>query len=172
MLPNIQPGNGDTAMRKASLYLIGAAATVALAVQAMTPVSPSDAARKGPASKYLPRITINVSNTAMTASHKNITFGDYIVVVRNYGSQPKGVRMTGLDSAGSPFVRYSRFLRTGKADKFRWYFAKGQTVTIRDVVSCTLNKRGHVVAATAGSQQCEITGHPKPAPNDSSSRRL
>ena len=69
--------------------------------------------------------------------------GNHLLTVKNNTSEPRGMEMIGIDRASSPTVRYTKILQPGKSEQFRWYFAKGKTVYVRDVMSWTHVKTGY-----------------------------
>lgn len=62
--------------------------------------------------------------------------GFYIVTVRNDTSDHRGIRLTGDDLAGSPFVRYTTVLAPGQSETFGWFFTPDSSTRVVDLLDC------------------------------------
>lgn len=140
--------------------LIVTALVVALAALYLAPMlataatgSKAQATRE---SKALPQVAITLTNKGIVVAPKSLK-GDknYLLTVKNNTSKPRGIEMIGIDKAASPTVRYTKILKTGKSEQFRWYFAKGKTVYVRDVFKWTSDK-GNAVTVTFGRMRKAI----------------
>lgn len=92
---------------------------------------------RGPATPMLgtetPRGTINVSLTS-TGIRKTIgeaPTGLYDLRITNSSNRTRGLVISGIDLCCTPYTRFSRLLRPGQSQVFRWYFAPGK-VQFRD----------------------------------------
>jgi hypothetical protein len=82
--------------------------------------------------------------------------GNYLLTVKNNMSKARGIEMIGIDKAASPTVRYTKILKKGNSERFRWYFAKGKTVYVRDVMKWTSTAGGSATTVTFGQMRKAI----------------
>ena len=95
--------------------------------------------------KSVLHVTIALTNKGIVAKPTALKPGNHLLTIKNSTSEPRGIEMIGIDSASSPTVRYTKILRPGKSEAFRWYFAKGKTVYVRDVMNCSHDQRSCLV---------------------------
>ena len=95
-------------------------------------------------------VTITLTSKGIMVKPMSIMAGDHQVTVKNTTKAPRGIEMIGMDKSVSPYVRYGAVLKPGKSETFRWYFPKGKTAYIRDLLSCTHDQRSCVVATFGG----------------------
>jgi len=88
-------------------------------------------------------VTIALTNRGIVATPATLKPGNHLLTVTNKTSEARGIEMIGIDTQSSPTVRYSKILQPGKSEQFRWYFAHGKTVYVRDVMSWTHVKTGY-----------------------------
>jgi len=125
--------------------LVLTAVVIGVATLGLAPMLASAAAP--PAKKSLPIATIALTSKGIVATPKSLKGGQqYQLTIKNNLSEPRGVELIGIDKAKSPYVRYTKILDPGKSETFKWYFAKGKTVYVRELVSCTHDQRSCVVA--------------------------
>jgi hypothetical protein len=80
---------------------------------------------------------ISLTSDGIVATPISLEPGNHLLTITNNTSVPRGVEMVGIDKASSPTVRYTSILQPGQSEDFRWYFATGKTVYVRDITSCT-----------------------------------
>lgn len=120
------------------------AALVALAAWYVIPVPPAAAvskAKEAATSRALPQVSLSMTSRGIVVVPGTLKGGDYLLTIKNSTSEPRGVEMIGIDRASSPTVRYTKILQPKKSEAFRWYFAKGKTVYVRDIMSCGHDQR-------------------------------
>ena len=93
----------------------------------------------------LPAVTISLTSKGIVVVPSSLKGGDYRLTIKNSTSAPRGVEMIGTDKASSPTVRYTKILKPGKSESFRWYFAAGKTVYVRDITSCKQGQRSCMI---------------------------
>ncbi len=76
--------------------------------------------------------------------------GIYVVTIRNDTKGDRGLVMTGIDRAVSPYIRFTKVLHPGQELAFRWYFPKDRQVNIRDLIRCGHAERTCMAAAVGG----------------------
>lgn len=94
----------------------------------------------------LPTMTISITKTGIACMPKSAKGGDYTVTIKNSTSAPRGIEMTGMDRGDSPYVRYTKILKPGAHETFRWYFPSGRTAYLKDLLSCKHESRSCVIA--------------------------
>jgi hypothetical protein len=116
-------------------------------------------AKERATSQALPQITISMTAKGIAVTMpRALKGGDYRVTIKNSTSEPRGVEMIGIDKQTSPTVRYTKILKPGKSEQFRWYFPKGKTTYVRDILSCTHDQRTCMVV-TFGQMRKAIEFH-------------
>lgn len=144
--------------RLSARSLILTALLVALVAVCLMPMFATAAGSKAQSereNKALPQVAITMTSKGMIATPKALKGGNYFLTVKNSTSEPRAIEMIGIDSANSPTVRYTKVLKPGKSEQFRWYFAKDKTVYVRDVMSWTNVKR-NAVTVTFGQMRKAI----------------
>jgi hypothetical protein len=106
-------------------------------------------------SSALPQVAITLTSEGIVAAPSALKGGNYLVTITNSTSEPRGTQMTGVDRAASPWVRYTRVLKPGETETFRWYFAKGKTVHVRDVLRWK-SAQGNILTARFGQMGAAI----------------
>ena len=117
---------------------------IAVATLSLMPMSATAVteAKEKATSKALAQVTISLTAKGMMVTMPHaLKGGDYRVTIKNSTSEPRGVEMIGIDRKTSPTVRYTQILKPGKTEQFRWYFPKGKTTYVRDIMSCTHDQR-------------------------------
>ena len=138
--------------------LVLTALLVGLAAFCLMPMLATAAGSKAKQAVYnkaVAKVAISLTNKGIVAMPDALKGGNYLLTVKNNTSEARGVEMIGIDSASSPTVRYTKILRPGKSEAFRWYFAKGKTVYVRDVMSCAHDQRS-CMAVTFGRMRKAI----------------
>lgn len=92
-------------------------------------------------------VKIALTSKGIVATPSALRPGNHLLTIKNSTSVPRGVEMIGIDSANSPTIRYTKILQPGKSEAFRWYFAQGKTVYVRDIMSCTHDQKSCMVVA-------------------------
>lgn len=87
-------------------------------------------------------VTMSLTRNGIVANPGTLQGGYSQLTITNNTSIPRGVEMIGIDKALSPTLRYTRILQPGKSESFKWFFAKGKTVYVRDITSRTHVKTG------------------------------
>ena len=91
--------------------------------------------------KAVLHVKVSLTSDGMVVTPNTLRPGNHLLTIANNTSSPRGVEMIGVDKAASPTVRYTKIVRPGKSEAFRWYFAKGKTVYVRDITSCGHDQR-------------------------------
>lgn len=128
--------------------LVLTALLVALVAFYLMPMLATAAGSKAKQAHYnnaVTKVTISLTSKGIVAIPKALRGGNYLLTVKNNTSEPRGVEMIGIDSISSPTIRYTTVMKPGKSEAFRWYFAAGKTVYVRDIMSCTHNQRSCMV---------------------------
>jgi len=127
--------------------LVLAALLIVFASLSLMPVfAAGSKAKTARDNKALPAVTITLTGKGITVMPQGLSAGDYRVIIKNATSGRRGLEIIGVDKATSPTVRYTKILKPGKSETFRWYFASGKTAYVRDLLSCTHDQRSCVVA--------------------------
>jgi hypothetical protein len=100
--------------------------------------------------KAVLHVTIAMTNKGIVVTPTSLRPGNHLLTIKNSTSEPRGIEMLGIDKASSPTVRYTKILKPGKTEAFRWYFAQGKTVYVRDVMSMAHSKRSYVTVTFGG----------------------
>jgi hypothetical protein len=129
-------------MRRSGYLCVLVAALAAMILMTASPVTMA-ATSSG-------TFTITLTDCAISTSPASPTGGDHVVVIKNNSSKARGVEMTGVDKAGSTYVRYTKVLPKGKSEKFKWYFPSTETVYIKDLLSCEHKARTCVIVTFGG----------------------
>ncbi|MHB9036006.1 MAG: hypothetical protein ACYC64_05020 [Armatimonadota bacterium] len=98
-------------------------------------------AKQNVENKALLHVTIALTSKGIVVTPSTLKPGNHLLTIKNSTSEPRGVEMIGIDKAASPTVRYTKILKPGATEKFRWYFATGKTVYVRDIMSCAHDQR-------------------------------
>ncbi len=131
-----------------SVILISLLVTLAaLYLMPMLATAAGSKAQQTAYNKVAAKVAITLTSKGIVVTPGTLKGGDYLLTVKNSTSEPRGIEMIGIDKASSPTVRYTTILKPGKSETFRWYFAKGKTVYVRDIMSCTHDKRSCTVVA-------------------------
>lgn len=130
-------------------------ALVALSLMPLLATAAGSKAKEARYNKAVPHVAISLTGKGMVATPKSLTGGNYLLTIKNRTSEPRGVEMIGIDKASSPTVRYTKILQPGRSESFRWYFAKGKTVYVRDITSCGPDQRS-CMAVTFGRMRKAI----------------
>ena len=135
-------------LRSHARSLVLTALLTGLAALSLMPMLATAAGTKAQQDRYnkaVAKVAISLTSKGMVVAPSALKGGNYLLTVKNNTSEPRGVEMIGIDKASSPTVRYTKILRPGKSEAFRWYFAKGKTVYVRDIMSCTHDQRNCMV---------------------------
>lgn len=81
-------------------------------------------------------VTVALTSEGIVATPTSLSPGNHLLTIENNTSEPRGIEMIGIDSRTSPTVRYSKVLRPGESETFRWFLAPGKTVYVRDILTC------------------------------------
>ncbi|MCE5197661.1 MAG: hypothetical protein ABFD54_13655 [Armatimonadota bacterium] len=131
------PSNGFYAYWPGASYSIGNTSTV-LSAPPIVGSTPAMVGR-GPAAEVTP-LRISITNNSINMSQRTVPYGLYEITIVNNSSKPRGLYMTGRDLCCTQFNRYSRVLKPGGTQTFRFFFAPG-TVQFRDLTECTHGQR-------------------------------
>lgn len=93
-------------------------------------------------------MTIRLTSDGIIKQATSNQGGFYVVTLRNDTSSYRGIRMTGNDIAGSPYVRYSRVLAPGQSQTFGWFFPTNSSTQVVDLLRCEHAARTCAVADT------------------------
>jgi len=104
-------------------------------------------------------VTVDLTSEGIVSTPISLKPGNHLLTITNNTSEPRGVEMIGIDKALSPTVRYTAILQPGKSEEFRWYFAKGKTVYVRDIMSCAHDQRSCMVVAFGGMTKAIDVGY-------------
>lgn len=115
-----------------------------------TPLTSSTPPRagRGPVAPIMgtenPRGTIDVSltNTGIVKEVYESPTGLYDLRITNNSSRAKGLFITGTDLCCTTYTRFSKVLRPGGTQLFRWYFAPGK-VLLRDYMGGAKTKTSY-----------------------------
>lgn len=91
-------------------------------------------------------MTIRLTDQGIIRDATSSEGGFYIVTVRNDTSDHRGIRMTGDDLAGSPFVRFTKVLAPGQSETFGWFFTPQSSTMVVDLLTCRPAARTCAVA--------------------------
>jgi hypothetical protein len=116
-------------------------ATAALYLMPTLVTAAESKAEQDTQNKALPQVTIAITSKGISAAPTSLEPGNHLLTIENSTSEPRGIEMIGIDSASSPTVRYTKILQPGQSEAFRWYFANGKTVYVRDIMSCGHDER-------------------------------
>jgi hypothetical protein len=97
-----------------------------------------------------PSFTISITRNGITYTPKSLPSGDHVIMIKNMTSMARGLEMVGTDKGGSPFIRFSKILKPGKSETFRWFFPAEKTVYLRDITSCEHRSRTCVIVSYGG----------------------
>ena len=128
--------------------LILTALLVTLAALCLMPMLATAAGSKAKQDAYndaVLHVKIALTSRGIVANPTSLRPGNHLLTISNTTSEPRGIEMIGIDKAGSPTVRYTKILKPGKSEAFRWYFAMGKTVYVRDIMNCTHDQRSCMV---------------------------
>jgi hypothetical protein len=118
-------------------------ALLALSLMPMLATAAGSRAKQATAyNKAVLHVTIALTSKGIVATPSALKPGNHLLTIKNDTSEPRGIEMIGIDKASSPTVRYTKILKPGTTEVFRWYFAQGNTVYVRDVMSWTHTKTG------------------------------
>lgn len=121
------------------------------------PVNIPTRAGRGPATPQLgtesPRGTIDISltNTGIVKQIGQIETGLYDLKIVNNSSRPRGLMISGIDLCCTPYSRFSRILRPGQSQLFRWYFAPGK-VQLKDFIGGRKTKTAYANVKLGGHE--------------------
>ncbi len=130
-------------MKRTPLLLKGLIFLVALTTLSMVSVFATAAGSKAQEARYnksVMHVTIALTGKGIVATPASLKPGNHLLTIKNNTKDSRGIEMIGIDKAGSPTVRYTKILKPGKSEAFRWYFAEGNTVYVRDIMSCSHDK--------------------------------
>lgn len=116
-------------------------ALLALSLMPMLATAAGSKAKQDVYNKAVLHVTIAMTSKGLVVTPSALKPGNHLLTIKNSTSEPRGVEMIGIDSASSPTVRYTKILKPGKSEQFRWFFADGKTVYVRDIMSCGHNQR-------------------------------
>ena len=122
-------------------------ALAALCLMPMFATAAEPKTQQGAYNQAVMHVTIAMTSTGIVSTPSALKPGNHLVSIKNSTSQPRGVEMIGVDKASSPTIRYTKILKPGKSEAFRWYFATGKTTYVRDIMSCTHDQRSCMVVA-------------------------
>jgi len=127
--------------------LLLAALILALAALCLMPMLAATASKRQQTvyNKAVLHVTIALTSKGIVATPNALQPGNHLLTVKNSTSQPRGVELLGIDKASSPTIRYTKILKPGKSESFRWYFPSGKTAYVRDVMSYSHNQRSYMV---------------------------
>ena len=128
--------------------LILTALLIALVTLCLMPMIATAAGSKAKQDAYndaVLHVKIALTSRGLVATPNSLRPGNHLLTISNSTSEPRGIEMIGIDKAGSPTVRYTKILQPGKSEAFRWYFARGKTVYVRDIMSCAHDQRSCMV---------------------------
>jgi hypothetical protein len=133
-------------------------ALLALSLIPLIAIAAGSKAQDASYNKTVLHVTIALTNRGIVSTPASLKPGNHLLTIKNSTSEPRGVEMIGIDKESSPTVRYTTILKPGKSEAFRWYFATGKTVYVRDIMSC-----GHAqkscMAVTFGHMRKAIDVH-------------
>jgi len=118
-------------------------ALAALYLMPMLATAAGSTAQENRYNKAVLHVTVALTSRGIVATPTSLRPGNHLLTIKNNTSEPRGVEMIGIDTQSSPTVRYTKILQPGKSEQFRWYFATGKTVYVRDVMSWTHVKTGY-----------------------------
>ncbi|MCL5104265.1 MAG: hypothetical protein M1133_09135 [Armatimonadetes bacterium] len=139
--------------RLPSKSLILTALLVALATLYLMPMLATAAGSKAKQDAYnkaVLHVTIALTSKGIVATPSTLKPGNHLLTIKNSTSEPRGVEMIGIDKESSPTVRYTKILKPGKSEQFRWYFAQGKTVYVRDILNCGHDQRSCMMVTFGG----------------------
>jgi hypothetical protein len=113
---------------------------IIIAALSLLPLLASADGPKSEEARYdgaLAQVTISLTEKGIAATPRTLEGGNYFLTIHNDTSQPRAIEMISIDRAASPTVRFTKVLQAGQSQQFRWYFAKGRTVYVRDVMGWT-----------------------------------
>ena len=90
-------------------------------------------------------VKIALTSKGMVVTPNALKPGNHLLTIKNTTSQPRGVELISIDKADSPTVRYTKILKPGKSESFRWYFAQGNTSYVRDVLECKHDQKSCMI---------------------------
>lgn len=120
----------------------------------MTTATPMQSGR-GPATPSLgtesPRgtIAISLTNTGIVKEIGQSGTGLYDLNITNNSSRRRGLMITGTDLCCTLYTRFSRILRPGESQVFRWYFAPGKA-QLKDFTSARKTKTAYANVKLGG----------------------
>jgi hypothetical protein len=82
---------------------------------------------KGP-QESIGSLVINLTNKGISKKVGIASSGLYDITVKNISNKPQGLYMTGTDICCTDYKRFSKIIKPGDSQKFRFYFAKGKVV--------------------------------------------
>lgn len=112
-------------------------AFVALSLMPMLATAAGSKAKEAAYNKTVLKVNIAITSKGLVATPSELKPGNHLLTIKNSTSESRGIEMIGIDKAASPTVRYTKILKPGTSEQFRWYFAQGKTVYVRDIMSCT-----------------------------------
>lgn len=122
---------------KSLVLIVMLVALVALCLMATAATTAKQAAYN----KGALQVTIAMTSKGLVVTPSALKPGNHLLTIKNSTSQARGVEMIGVDSETSPTVRYTAILKPGKTEQFRWFFAGGKTVYVRDILACGHDQR-------------------------------
>jgi hypothetical protein len=114
----------------AALYLMPMLATAA-----------GSKAKQAVYNKAVLHVTMAMTSKGFVATPNSLKPGNHLLTIKNNTSDARGLEMIGIDKESSPTVRYTKILQPGKSEQFRWFFATGKTVYVRDILNCGHDQR-------------------------------
>lgn len=73
-------------------------------------------------------LAINLTNKGISKSVGTASSGLYDITVKNISNKPQGLYMTGTDICCTDYKRFSKIIKPGESQKFKFYFAPGKVV--------------------------------------------
>lgn len=94
-----------------------------------------------------PRVSIAISDKGITYGPKS-PVGDkmYEVLVKNFASGPRGLKISGKDRAGTEFVRYTGMIEPGQTQTLSIYVPRKTSLRAREMLTCEQTPGGNINA--------------------------
>ena len=114
-----------------------------------TTATPATRPGAGPAA--VGRITINLTNSGIQTQTTTTGAGLYDVSIVNRASKPRGLLIRGIDLCCTEYNRFSKMIKPGATESFRWYFASGK-ITMREFISARKTGRSFTDVQYSGKE--------------------
>lgn len=92
--------------------------------------------------------TIELTNSGVTISPTDLGPGAVDFTVENKSDQVRGVVLSGVDSSGTPIIRYSPRIRPGETSRVSFFFYQGTTYTVADYIERMVSRGESIFKST------------------------